>query len=82
MKYYQMEREAQEFMKHAHTLKEWNAFGFNKCVYNGHDFADGYWFDGTRITDDEDKEFGLLELDYFDYDDDNFMYVVLKKAEK
>lgn len=82
MKYYMAELDAHNFMKGWHTLKEWSAFGFNKCIYDGREFWDGCWFDGTRITDDENEEIGELELDYFDYDDDNFMYVVLKKAEK
>ena len=32
MKFYQAEYEAMQFMKGAHTLKEWANYGYNKVV--------------------------------------------------
>ena len=82
MKFYQAEMEAFDFMKGYHTLKEWASYGFNKVVYNGHEFWDGCNFDGTPITDEQDDEAGLLTWDYKDYDEDGYMYVILKQVEK
>ena len=80
MKFYQAEMEAFDFMKGYHTLKEWANYGFNKVVYDGHDFWDGNNFDGTPISDEQDEEAGLLTWDYKDYDEDGYMYVVLKRV--
>lgn len=80
MKFYQAEMEAFDFMKGYHTLKEWANYGFNKVVYDGHEYWDGHNFDGTPISDAQDEEAGLLTWDYKDYDMDGYMYVVLKRV--
>ena len=82
MLFYQAEREAFDFMKGYHTLKEWASYGFNKVIYNGHEFWDGHNFDGTRISDEQNEEAGLLELDMYDYDEDGYMYIFLSKVIK
>lgn len=82
MKFYQAEMEAFDFMKGYHTLKEWASYGFNLVKYNGADYYDGLK-DGTEpIADEENEKAGLLTWDYYDYDDDGFMYVVLKQIEE
>lgn len=81
MRFYQAEMEARDFMKGYHTLKEWANYGFNKVIYDGRTYWDGLKDGGERITDEEDAAAGLLTWDYKDYDEDGFMYVVLKRAE-
>lgn len=80
MKFYQAEMEAFDFMKGYHTLKEWASYGFNKVVYDGHEFWDGLRDGLHKITEEENKEAGLLTWDYKDYDEDGYMYVVLKQV--
>lgn len=85
MKFYQAEMEAFDFMKGYHTLKEWANYGFNKVVYDGHEYWDGLRNDNDgqhRITDEDDKKAGLLAWDIYDYDDDGFMYVVLRQVKE
>ena len=80
MKFYQAEMEAFDYMKGYHTLKEWANYGYNKVVYDGHEFWDGNNFDGTPISEEQNEEAGLLKWDIYDYDDDGYMYVELVKA--
>lgn len=80
MKFYQAEMEAFDFMKGYHTLKEWASYGFNKVLYDGREYWDGYRDGDHRITDKENEEAGLLTWDYKDYDEDGYMYVVLKQV--
>ena len=56
------------------------SYGFNKVIYNGHEYWDGANFDGTPISDAQDEEAGLLTWDYKDYDEDGYMFVVLKRV--
>ena len=80
MKFYQAEMEAFDFMKGYHTLKEWANYGFNKVVYNDTPYWDGLKDGLHKITDKENDEAGLLTWDYKDYDEDGYMYVVLKRV--
>lgn len=80
MKFYQAEMEAFDFMKGYHTLKEWANYGFNKVVYNDISYWDGLKDGLHKITDKENDEAGLLTWDYKDYDEDGYMYVVLKRV--
>lgn len=80
MKFYQAEMEAFDFMKGYHTLKEWASYGFNKVIYDGHEYWDGLKDGLHKITEEENKEAGLLTWDYKDYDDDGYMYLVLNKV--
>lgn len=80
MKFYQAEMEAFDFMKGYHTLKEWASYGFNLVLYNGREYWDGYRDGNHRITDEENDKAGLLTWDYKDYDEDGYMFVVLKQV--
>lgn len=82
LRFYNMEMDAEELYKGYHTLKEWDSFGFNKIVIDGHEFWDGNNFDGTPITDEQDEEYGLLEYSYEDTDADGYKYIVLKKVKE
>lgn len=82
LKFYEMEMDLQDFCENAHTLKEWASYGINKVVYDGKEYYDGKNFDGTPITDEQSKEYGLLEMDYWDTDENGYKYIVLKKAEE
>lgn len=77
MKFYQAEYEAMQFMKGSHTLKEWAKYGFNKVVYNGKEYYEGGDIDIETLEDDG----VLLEWAERDFDDDGYIYVVLKKGE-
>lgn len=62
MRFYMAEKEANDFLKGFHTLKEWANFGFNKVRYNGEWYYDGcHGSNGKRITDKENEEAGLLD---------------------
>lgn len=80
LKFYEMEMDLQDFCSGCHTLKEWANYGINKVSYNGHEYWDGNNFDGTPISEEQDSEYGLLEMDYWDTDEDGYKYIVLKKA--
>ena len=54
-------------------------FGFNKVVLNGHEYWDGNNFDGTPISEEQDSECGLLEMDYWDTDEDGYKFIVLRE---
>ena len=77
MKFYQAEYEAMQFMKGSHTLKEWANYGFNNVVYNGKEYYEGGDIDIEALEDDG----VLLEWAERDFDDDGYIYIVLKKAE-
>ena len=77
MKFYQAEYEAMQFMKGSHTLKEWANYGFNNVVYNGKEYYEGGAIDIEALEDDG----VLLEWAERDFDDDGYIYIVLKKAE-
>lgn len=77
MKYYQAEMEAIDFAKGWHSLKEWAKYGFNKVVYNGKEYWDGLLegqFDFEDIKD--------LEMDEWDFDEDGYRFIVLRKGDK
>lgn len=80
MKFYQAEMEALDFMKGYHTLREWASYGFNKVIYDHHEYYDGMRDGQYKITDEENDGVGLLTWDYKDYDEDGYMYVVLKQV--
>lgn len=80
MRFYLAEKEAHDFMKGYHTLKEWANFGFNKVIYNNEAYYDGCHADGKRITDKENEEAGLLDWVERDWDADGYMYLVLEKV--
>lgn len=80
MKFYQAEMEAFDFMKGYHTLKEWAEYGFNKVVYNDTPYWDGLREGNYKITEEENTKAGTLTWDYKDYDEDGYMYVVLKQV--
>lgn len=82
MKFYQAEMEAFDFMKGYHNLKEWASYGFNKVVYNGTAYYDGLKDGYGKITEEENEEAGLLTWDYKDYDEDGYMFLVLKRVEE
>lgn len=82
MKFYQAEMEAFDFMKGYHTLKEWANYGFNKVIYNDVGYWDGLRDGQYKITEQENEEAGLLTWDYKDYDEDGFMFVVIKKVKE
>lgn len=82
MKFYQAEMEAFDFMKGHHTLKEWASYGFNKVVYNGAVYYDGLKDGYGKITEEENEEAGLLTWSYKDYDEDGYMFLVLKRVEE
>jgi len=76
-KFYEVEYEAMNFLKGCHTLKEWAEFGFNKVVYNGKAYWDGHDQDGNEIEEDG----VLLDWGERDFDEDGYIYIVLKKGE-
>ena len=80
MRFYMAEKEVMDFLRGYHTLKEWANFGFNKVIYNNEAYYDGYHMNGGRITDEEDKEAGLLDWVERDWDADGYMYIVLEKV--
>lgn len=80
MRFYMAEKEVMDFLRGYHTLKEWANFGFNKVIYNNEAYCDGYRLNGGRITDEENKEAGLLDWVERDWDADGYMYIVLEKV--
>lgn len=80
MKLYVSEMDGQDMAKGYHSLKEWASFGFNKVAFNGHEYWDGNNFDGTPISEEQDSECGLLEMDYWDTDEDGYKYIALKET--
>lgn len=81
MKFYQAEMEAFDFMKGYHTLKEWASYGFNKVIYNHQSYYDGMRDGMYKITDEENKEAGLLTWVERDLDEDGYMFLTLEKAQ-
>lgn len=83
LRFYVMEMDLQDFCKGEHKLSEWSRYGINKVVFNGKSYWDGME-EGYKqpITAEQDKEYGLLEMDYWDTDEDGYKYVVLKKVEE
>ena len=80
MRFYMAEEEVMDFLRGYHTLKEWANFGFNKVIYNNEAYCDGYHLNGGRITDEENKEAGLLDWVVWHWDADDYMYIVLEKV--
>lgn len=81
LKFCIMEMDNEDFCKGYHTLKEWADYGFNKVRYNGKSYWDGMENGENPITHEQDEEYGLLEMDYWDTDEDGYKYIVLKEAE-
>ena len=82
LKFYTMEMDNEDFCKGVHTLKEWADYGFNKVRYNGKSYWDGMEEGETPITHEQDEEYGLLEMDCWDTDEDGYKYIVLEKVEE
>lgn len=78
MKLYEAEYQAHNFWKGWHTLKEWAEFGFNKVVFNGKGYWDGLLEGEFKITDAYNP---MLEMDYWDNDEDGYIVVYLKEGE-
>lgn len=81
LKFYIMEMDSEKFCRDYHTLKEWAGYGFNKVVYDDKSYWDGMENGVVPITTKQDEEYGLLEMDYWDADEDGYKYIVLKKTE-
>lgn len=80
MKFYQAEMEALDFAGGHHTLKEWVDFGYNKVNYNDKSYWDGLVDGQYKIPEEDLKK--VLEADYYDYDEDGYMFIDLKEVKE
>lgn len=78
-KLYLSEYRANNFEKGWHTLREWAEFGYNRVEFNGHAYWDGLMDGEFKI---EDLYNPMLELDYWDTDEDGYKVVILKEVEE
>lgn len=82
MKLWQAEYDAFEFAKTRHTLKEWADYGFNRVQITGTQrifYDGGEWVEGGVLKIDDDDKY---ELDFWDFDDDGYRIVFIRKEEK
>ena len=77
MKYYQAEMEAIDFAKHSHTLRDWANYGFNKVIYDGHEYWDGLEDGNYKIPEHEADE--ILICEAWDYDEEGSKFLMLTK---
>ena len=78
--FYKLEMGMFDFINRVHTFQEWLDYGFNKIEYMGKEYWDGK--EAGQYEVNKDYLNRKLEYDYYDYDQDGYMFVVLMDAKE
>ena len=78
--FYKIEMDMLDFVIHPHTFQEWLDYGFNKLEYLGRSYWDGKEEGQYEVNKDYLSK--KLEYDYYDYDQDGYMFVVLTEVKE